>query len=176
MGMAQDRQGAPVLLVGDINPGGVFAALYGTVKLLPEPDEQRLVRRRFDHQQVPGRPESILRPGFAQLLRSYIDIPVAGVVPYLDARSRRRGQPGPAPRAAGRPRALLDLAVIRLPHISNFTDFVSLGRFECASVRYVSRPDELGKPDLILLPGTKNTMGDLLWLRQNGLEARIVCA
>jgi adenosylcobyric acid synthase len=168
MGMAKIAR-APVLLVGDINPGGVFAALYGTVKLLPE-DEQRLVKA-FVINKFRG-DESILRPGF-DLLRSYIDIPVAGVVPYLEL--DLDDEDSLAPRLERRKaEGLLDLAVIRLPHISNFTDFVSLGRFECASVRYVSRPDELGSPDLILLPGTKNTMGDLLWLRQNGLEARIL--
>jgi cobyric acid synthase len=81
-----------------------------------------------------------------------------------------------APRLERRAAALIDVAVIRLPHLSNFTDFNALGRFESVSVRYVSAAGELGRPDLIILPGTKNTMGDLLWLRQNGLEALIVRA
>lgn len=170
MGMAR-MAGAPVLLVGDINPGGVFAALYGTVKLL-EPEEQRMVRALIINK-FRGDPE-ILRPGLAQL-RGLLDIPVAGVVPWLtldlddeDSLAARLEQR----RAA----ALIDVAVIRLPHLSNFTDFNALGRFESVSVRYVSAAGELGRPDLIILPGTKNTMGDLLWLRQNGLEALIVRA
>ena len=170
MGMAR-MAGAPVLLVGDINPGGVFAALYGTVKLL-EPEEQRMVRALIINK-FRGDPE-ILRPGLAQL-RGLLDIPVAGVVPWLTL--DLDDEDSLAPRLEQRrAAALIDVAVIRLPHLSNFTDFNALGRFESVSVRYVSAAGELGRPDLIILPGTKNTMGDLLWLRQNGLEALIVRA
>jgi len=167
MGMAKLAR-APVLLVGDINPGGVFAALYGTVKLL-DPDEQAYVKA-FIINKFRG-DETILRPGF-DILRRYIDIPVAGVVPYLDL--ALDDEDSLAPRLA-RERAggLLDFAVVRLPHISNFTDFNALERFPGVSVRYAGSAEQLGKPDLILLPGTKNTMGDLLWLRQRGLEAAI---
>ena len=167
MGMAKLAR-APVLLVGDINPGGVFAALYGTVKLL-DPDEQAYVKA-FIINKFRG-DETILRPGF-DILRRYIDIPVAGVVPYLDL--VLDDEDSLAPRLArGQAGGLLDFAVVRLPHISNFTDFNALERFPGVSVRYAGSAEQLGKPDLILLPGTKNTMGDLLWLRQRGLEAAI---
>lgn len=97
-------------------------------------------------------------------------MPVLGVVPYLhveiedeDSLSERLN--------ANRAVKPLDAAVIRLPHISNFTDFMPLEQHELLGVRYVQRARELGRPDLVILPGTKNTMEDLLWLRQNGLEA-----
>jgi len=167
MGMAIAAK-APVLLVGDIDPGGVFAALYGTVKLLA-PGEQAMVKA-FIINKFRGDPE-ILRPGLAQL-RQYIDIPTAGVVPYLHLDLDDEDSLSPR-LTRTRAEALIDIAVIRLPRISNFTDFNALDRFENVSVRYVNSSGELGRPDLILLPGTKNTMGDLLWLRQNGLEALI---
>ena len=166
MGMARAAK-APVLLVGDIDLGGVFAQLYGTVALL-EPEERALVRgvviNKFRGD------ESILTPGVRQL-EGLLGIPVVGVVPYLhvdiddeDSLSRR---------LANRAAALVDIAVIRLPRLSNFTDFRVLEGIDGVSVRYVDSVRQLGEPDLIILPGTKNTMADLLWLRQNGLEARI---
>ena len=167
MGMAEIA-GAPVLLVGDIDRGGVFASLYGTVALL-EPEEQRRIRGLIINK-FRGDVE-ILRPGL-KMLEDRVGIPVLGVVPMLDvdvddedSLSERLER-----REAVRP---LDIAVIRLPRLSNFTDFDALDRFACAGVRYVTRVRELGRPDLVLLPGTKNTMDDLLWMRQNGLEAAV---
>ena len=157
---------APVLLAGDIDRGGVFAQLYGTVALLEQEERARiagLVINKFR-----GDVE-ILRPGLA-MLEEKTGLPVLGVVPYLhveiedeDSLSERLN--------ANRAVKPLDAAVIRLPHISNFTDFMPLEQHELLGVRYVQRARELGRPDLVILPGTKNTMEDLLWLRQNGLEA-----
>ena len=159
---------APVLLAGDIDRGGVFAQLYGTVALL-EPEERAriagLVINKFRGD------VDILRPGLA-MLEEKTGLPVLGVVPYLhveiedeDSLSERLNA-----RDAVKP---LDVAVIRLPHISNFTDFIQLEQHELLGVRYVQRARELGAPDLVILPGTKNTMEDLLWLRQSGLEAAV---
>ena len=159
---------APVLLAGDIDRGGVFAQLYGTVALL-EPEERAriagLVINKFRGD------VDILRPGLA-MLEEKTGLPVLGVVPYLhveiedeDSLSERLNA-----RNAVKP---LDVAVIRLPHISNFTDFIPLEQHELLGVRYVQRARELGAPDLVILPGTKNTMEDLLWLRQSGLEAAV---
>ena len=159
---------APVLLAGDIDRGGVFAQLYGTVALL-EPEERAriagLVINKFRGD------VDILRPGLA-MLEEKTGLPVLGVVPYLhveiedeDSLSERLNV-----RDAVKP---LDVAVIRLPHISNFTDFIPLEQHELLGVRYVQRARELGAPDLVILPGTKNTMEDLLWLRQSGLEAAV---
>ena len=99
-------------------------------------------------------------------------MPVAGVMPYLhvdiddeDSLSERLARNGA--------QKLVDLAVIRLPRISNFTDFAPFERYENVSVRYVDRPQELKQPDMILLPGTKSTIADLYWLRESGLEAAV---
>ena len=159
---------APVLLAGDIDRGGVFAQLYGTVELL-EPDERAricgLIINKFR-----GDVE-ILRPGLA-MLEEKTRLPVVGVVPYLkvdiedeDSLSDRLQQ-----KNAVKP---LDVAIVRLPHISNFTDFMPLEQHPLLGVRYVQAARELGMPDLIILPGTKNTVNDLLWLRQCGLETAV---
>ena len=160
---------APVLLVGDIDRGGVFAQLYGTVELLEEKERRRikgLVINKFR-----GDVE-ILRPGLS-MLEEKTHLPVVGVVPYLkvdiedeDSLSQRLEM-----RDGKKP---LDAAIIRLPHLSNFTDFMPLEQHPLLGVRYVSNAHELGAPDLILLPGTKNTVDDLLWLRQCGLETALL--
>lgn len=167
MGMAR-LVDAPVLLVGDIDRGGVFAQLFGTVELLEKEERARirgLVINKFRGD------KTILDPGIA-MLEERCRIPVAGVTPYLnidiedeDSLSER------LTKREGN--ALLDAAVIRLSHISNFTDFFMLEHMPQLGLRYVSRASELGTPDLILLPGTKNTMDDLRWLRESGMEAMI---
>ena len=167
MGMAA-RADAPVLLCGDIDRGGVFASLYGTVALLSPEERDRirgLIINKFRGDQ------SILNPSLTELER-LTGKPVVGVVPYLplelddeDSLTERFQRPAH--------RGLLDVAVIRLPRISNFTDLNPLSCVEQVSLRYVHSAGELGEPHLIILPGTKNTMEDLRWLRQCGLEAAI---
>ena len=159
---------APVLLAGDIDRGGVFAQLYGTVALL-EPEERQRIKGLIINK-FRGDP-AILRPGLGDLER-LCGVPVAGVIPYLhvdiddeDSLTERFS------RQEGR--RDIDLAVIRLPKISNFTDFGPFERYDNVSLRYVGSLRELGDPDMILLPGTKSTIADLLWLRQSGLEAAI---
>lgn len=168
MGMAKIA-GAPVLLAGDIDRGGVFAGLYGTVALL-DPDEQAYVKGLIINK-FRGDVE-ILRPGL-RMLEERMRKPVVGVVPMLNIDIDEEDSLSSKLERQGARRAV-DLAVVRLPRISNFTDFSALERFDCAGVRYVRSAAELGHPDLILLPGTKNTMADLLWMRQNGLEAAIL--
>ena len=108
------------------------------------------------------------------MLKSYTPVPVVGVVPYMQIDVDDEDSLAPRLTADGsRTHALLDIAVVRLPRISNFTDFNPLERLSGVSLRYVSDPAKLGAPDMILLPGTKNTMGDLLWLRSSGWEALI---
>ena len=160
---------APVLLAGDIDRGGVFAQLYGTVALL-EPDERARIKGLIINK-FRGDVE-ILRPGLA-MLEEKTHLPVLGVVPYLkvdiedeDSLSERLDTD-----KAVKP---LDLAIVRLPHISNFTDFMPLEQHPLLGVRYVQNARTLGTPDLILLPGTKNTIDDLLWLRQSGLEPALL--
>ena len=160
---------APVLLAGDIDRGGVFAQLYGTVELL-EPDERARIAGMIINK-FRGDVE-ILRPGL-KMIEDKTRLPVLGVVPYMhveiedeDSLSDRLNA-----KSAVKP---LDVAVIRLPHISNFTDFMPLEQHELLGVRYVQRARELKQPDMVILPGTKNTMEDLLWLRQSGLEAALL--
>lgn len=170
MGMAK-LSDSPVILVGDIDRGGVFASVYGTIMLMDEEERSRIqgiIINKFR-----GDVE-ILKPGLT-MLEELTGVPVLGVVPYAqldlddedslsDRLTHHTIQKG----------AKLDLAVIRVPRISNFTDFEVFERIDGVSVRYVTRVQELGSPDAILLPGTKNTMADLRWMRQNGLEAAIL--
>ena len=168
MGMAR-LANAPVLLAGDIDRGGVFASLYGTVKLL-EPEEQDRIKGLIINK-FRGDVE-ILRPGLTTL-EQLTGKPVLGVVPMLDVDID--DEDSLSSRLTGGERVgRLDIAVIRLPRLSNFTDFNPLERMEGVTVRYVRSPGELGRPDLILLPGTKSTMDDLKWMRQNGLEALVL--
>ncbi len=167
MGLAK-MVDAPVLLVGDIDRGGVFAQLYGTVALLEEEERKRirgLIINKFRGDRT------ILEPGIT-MLEDRCKMPVVGVVPYemfdiddedsLSERLERSGGKG-----------IIDIAIIRLPRISNFTDFNVFESIKGVSVRYVSKVSELGQPDMIVIPGSKNTISDLLWIRENGLEAAV---
>lgn len=168
MGMAKMAD-APVLLVADIDRGGVFASVYGTVKILPTEQQKRI--KGIIINKFRGDVE-ILKPGL-KMLENLIGIPVVGVLPMEkidvddeDSLSDRLNQ-----------RTItegIDVAVIRLPHISNFTDFSVFELIDGVSLRYVTDKKELGHPDLILLPGTKNTMGDMEWLIESGLEGAII--
>ena len=168
MGMAK-MAGAPVLLVGDIDRGGVFAALYGTVKLLEE-DEQAMIKGLVINKFRGD--AAILKPGL-EMIEDRLSIPVVGVVPLepldIDDEDSLSDRLARTQKGAG-----VDVAVIHLPHISNFTDFSVFERMDGVSLRYVQRPGMLGDPDLILLPGTKNTMDDLQWMRESGMEALIL--
>ena len=168
MGMAKLAD-APVLLCGDIDRGGVFASLYGTVKLLEE-DEQARIKGLLINK-FRGDVE-ILRPGLT-MLEELTDKPVLGVVPMLDVDVD--DEDSLSTRLEGKKKVgLIDIAVVRLPRLSNFTDFNPLERMEQVNLRYVRDPRELGNPDLIILPGTKNTMDDLRWLRESGMETKIL--
>lgn len=168
MGMAKIAQ-APVLLVGDIDRGGVFAQLIGTVELL-EPDERAMVKGLIINKFRGDK--TILDPG-VKMLEERAGIPVVGVAPYLNIEVE--DEDSLTERFSGKQEVgLIDIAVIRLPRISNFTDFNPFESMPGVSLRYVQRVSELKHPDMILLPGTKNTMEDLLWMRQNGLEAAVL--
>lgn len=163
---------APVILVGDIDRGGVFASLLGTVELL-EPDERARVAGLLINK-FRGDLE-LLRPGL-DFIAARTGIPVLGVVPHipavrvadedsvsLDARARRG-------RAAD---TELEIAVVRLPRISNYNDFEPLEHEAGVVVRFVEHPSDLASADLVILPGTKTTLSDLAWLRERGLGAAI---
>ncbi len=172
MGMAKMAK-APVILVGDIDRGGVFAQLCGTMMLLDE-EEKDLVKGLLINKFRGDK--SILDPGIRQI-EEICKKKVVGVAPYMnvdieeeDSLSERLGQ------TAIDEKAMIDIAVIRLPRISNYTDLQVFEGMEGIGVRYVSQPHQLAHPDLIILPGTKNTMGDLKWLRESGMETMIMKA
>ena len=160
---------APVLLAGDIDRGGVFAQLYGTVELL-EADERARIRGLIINK-FRGDVE-ILRPGLA-MLEEKTQLPVVGVVPYLRVEIEDEDSLSDRLEAKNAVKPL-DIAILRLPHVSNFTDFIPLEQHPLLGVRYVQRTRQLGAPDLVILPGTKNTMDDLRWLRESGLEAAVL--
>lgn len=168
MGMAELAD-APVLLVGDIDRGGVFAQLVGTVMLLEQSEQDRisgLIINKFRGD------ERILEPGIA-MLEERCGKEVLGVVPFADIDIEE--EDSLAERLNQKTFCQgIDIAVIRLPKVSNFTDFQALALEPMLSVRYVEKLSELGKPDVVILPGTKSTVRDMLWLRESGLEAAII--
>ncbi|MCM1144623.1 MAG: cobyric acid synthase [Blautia sp.] len=158
---------APVLLVGDIDRGGVFAQLLGTLMLLAEEERKRiggLIINKFRGD------KSLLHSGI-ELLEQKGGVPVTGVIPYMDI--DLEDEDSLTERFAKRKKGRIDIVVIRYPRISNFTDFNVFEQIPEVSVRYVTHVSEVGCPDLIFLPGSKNTMGDLDWMRRNGLEEAV---
>lgn len=178
MGLAE-LVDAPVLLVGDIDRGGVFAQLAGTVMLLEEKERRRIqgmIINKFRGD------VSLLKPGL-EMIEEICGKPVIGVVPYAqvdiedeDSLSERLGKKAYPGRgaAAGSRRDFVDIAVVRLPRISNFTDFDALESVPGARVRYADAPAELTDADIIVLPGTKSTIRDLEWLRRTGNAGAIL--
>jgi adenosylcobyric acid synthase len=163
---------APVLLVGDIDRGGVFAALVGTLELL-EPDERARVAALVinNFRGDPG----LLEPGL-EFVRQRTGKPVLGVVPHVPqlriadedsvSLETRKARQRPS-------RAELDIAVVRLPQLSNYDDVLELEHEPGVTVRFVQEPAELRGVDLLILPGSKSTLSDLGWLRRSGLSAQI---
>jgi len=158
---------APIILVGDIERGGVFASLYGTVALLPE-DVRKNVKG-FIINKFRGDLE-ILKPGLKQL-EEMTGIPVLGVLPYFKLNIPSEDSVSIEDKEETKNEKPVEIAVIRLPRISNFTDFEPLER--SAKVRYVEIDEDLGNPDAIIIPGTKNTVNDLLALKASGMAEKI---
>jgi adenosylcobyric acid synthase len=164
-----DAAGIPAVVVGDIDRGGVFASLFGTVALLP--DHLRRCIAGFVINKFRGDP-ALLTPGLADL-ETRTGIPTLGVLPWvdglhLDAEDSLALRDPWGDDAAGPDR--LDVAVLRFPRISNFTDVDALGLEPEVSVRYVTHAGGLGDPDLVILPGTKATVADLAWFRARGFQ------
>ncbi|HEX7474900.1 MAG TPA: cobyric acid synthase [Dehalococcoidales bacterium] len=160
---------SPVLLVGDIDRGGVFAALVGTLDLLDLGERDRV--KGFIINKC-RRDVSLLKPGL-DFLEAKTGKPVVGVIPYFrDIAIAQEDSVYLDERPAGSLGHGPDVAVIHLPHISNYDDFDPLEEAGC-HVRYVDSPAKLGQPDLIILPGTKSTVHDLIFLRQQGLAEAI---
>jgi adenosylcobyric acid synthase len=175
---------APVLLVGDIDRGGVFAQLLGTLALLP-PEERRLVRGLIVNK---FRGDATLFADGVRILEERSGVPVLGVVPYLpnldlpeeDAATLMAdplAQPYPSPTASVGPGPLpvpIEIAVVRLPRIANFDDFDPLRHEPAVRLRFVDATSHFGHPDAVILPGSKSTIADLRWLIESGLGQRIV--
>ena len=162
MGLAEMTD-APVLLVGDIDRGGVFAQLLGTLDLLEGSERARvcgLVINKFRGD------KALLEPGL-EIIRQKAGIPISGVVPYTDL--TLDDEDSLSDRFAEKSAKAFDIAVIKLPHISNFTDFEVFGQAEDVSVRFISDVRQFGDPDIVILPGTKNTVGDMNWLNESGM-------
>ena len=164
---------SPVLLAGDIDRGGVFAALVGTTMLVT--DEERALIKAFIINKFRG-DASLLDSGI-DFLTHKTGIPTLGVIPYLQGwRGDEEDSLGVEDRRRARPNAPLTLAVVRLPFISNYTDFDALADEEDVAVRYAVRPEELAGADALLLPGTKSTVDDLRWLRASGMADALLAA
>ena len=170
-GFVAEMADAPVLLVGDIDRGGVFASLYGTVALLDDAERARI--RGFIINKFRGEYD-ILAPALP-MIEARLGLPVLGVVPFLrELRLPEEDGMSLEDRAAGAPEAhQIEVAVVALPHLSNFDDFLPLQRHPRVHVRWVDTPRELLRADLVVLPGTKATVRDLEWLRQRGLDRAI---
>ncbi|MGN0665237.1 MAG: cobyric acid synthase [Huintestinicola sp.] len=166
MGMARLAD-APVLLTGDIDRGGVFAQLIGTLMLLEKEEQDRvkgLIVNKFRGD------KSIFSDG-VKILEEKGGKPVVGVVPYL--RCDIDDEDSLSDKLERKTEGAVKIAVIRLPRLSNFTDFDVFSQYEGVSVQYVTAPSELEKADMIIIPGTKSTISDMLWMRSSGMEAAV---
>jgi adenosylcobyric acid synthase len=175
MGMAE-LVNAPVILIADIDRGGVFASIYGTLALLAPQERQRVrgvIINKFRGD------VALLKPGIEQI-EKLTQVPVIGVVPYLDVDLEEEDGVALQPEKLRQQLGIdceqdkLDVAVIKVPRISNFTDFNALAAQPDVNLRYVAKASQLGNPDLIILPGSKNTLADLCHLNEQGLSEAIV--
>lgn len=172
MGMAEMAQ-CPVILVADIDRGGVFASIYGTLALLQPHERWRVKGVIINKFRGDVR---LLQSGLDQI-EALTGVPVIGVMPWLEVDLEEEdGVALQRTRQTARGDRPIDIAVIQLPHIANFTDFNALSAQPDVRVRYVCHPDELAASDLLILPGSKNTLGDLNWLRQSGLAQALLSA
>jgi adenosylcobyric acid synthase len=168
MGMAKIAK-SPVILVGDIDKGGVFASLAGTMLLLSE-DERKLVKGVIINK-FRGSFE-ILKPGL-KMLEDIIKVPVLGVVPYFNLNLEDEDSVADWDKFSVNPEAEIDIAIIKLPYMSNFTDFNALRLYKDVNLRFVEAEDKLGNPDIIIIPGSKSTISDMNYLRESGFESKI---
>jgi adenosylcobyric acid synthase len=162
MGLAESVN-SPVILVGDIDKGGVFASLAGTMLLLKNEEKNRVKGTLIN--KFRGDLD-ILKPGI-DMLYDIIKVPCAGVIPYFNLNLEDEDGAISFNRKIT---SAIDIAVIKLPHISNFTDFDALKNEKDVSVRFISSKQEFKNPDIVIIPGSKNTIDDLIKLRESGLE------
>lgn len=187
MGMAE-MASSPVLLVTDIDRGGAFAWIVGTLELLTTREKDRVKGIIFNKFRGD---KSILKPGL-DMLEDRIHKPVVGVIPYMhnlgiddedsvsleyelaESQKGKGAWPNSTISTASHLQPVTDIAVIKLPRISNFTDFNVFSHEKEVKVRFVDRAGDIGRPDLLIIPGTKNTIGDLRFLRERGIAGQII--
>lgn len=170
MGLAE-LVDAPVLLVGNIDPGGVFAQLLGTVNLMPKEERERvkgLIINKFRGD------VSLLTPGLT-MFKEYCDIPFAGVVPYMELSLDEEDSLSDIlkERDGFKNDSKVKIAVIRLPFISNYTDYSIFENIEDVEFIYTQEAGAVAEADLVIIPGTKNTLSDLKWMKEKGLDIAI---
>ncbi|WP_022763486.1 cobyric acid synthase [Butyrivibrio sp. AD3002] len=172
MGLAQILD-APVLLAGNIDPGGVFAQLLGTVQLMPPEEQSRikgLIINKFRGD------VSLLEPGLT-MFSKYCDIPFAGIVPFVPLDLDEEDSVSERLKISKRKsddESKICICVIRLPFISNYTDFSVFEGLPEVSLIYANSPEDIDDCDLVIIPGTKNTLADLRWLKESGLANKII--
>ncbi len=167
MGMAKIAD-APVILIGDIDRGGVFASIVGTMMLLPKEHRDRVkgvIINKFR-----GRKE-LLKSGIEKL-EEIIKVPVLGVLPHTDIKIEEEDSVTTRFKKKVN-KSDIHIEVVRTPHMSNFTDFNIFETQEDVSLRYVDYGESFGEPDIVIIPGTKSTISDLMFLRDSGLENQI---
>lgn len=172
MGMAE-RIDAPVILIADIDRGGVFAAIYGTLALLSNDERARvkgIIINKF-------RGDVALLHSGIEMIEQMTLVPVLGVMPFIELNIEDEDNVGLNQNKHRQHQHAsyekLDIAVIHLPYLSNFTDFNVLTTYSDVHLRYVMGDELIGFPDLLIIPGSKNTLGDLTYLRESGLEQQI---
>jgi len=169
MGMAEIAD-APVILIGDIDKGGVFAALVGTIMLLTEEEKKRVkgvIINKFRGD------IKILEPGI-KMLEDIIKIPVLGVIPYMYVNIEDEDSLTTRFNHQSNKQKDIQIEVVYLPHISNFTDCNIFETQDDISIKYITRGKSIGNPDILIIPGSKNTMEDLLYLKESGLAKQII--
>lgn len=169
MGMAEIAD-APVFLVGDIDRGGVFASIYGTIMLLPEHFRKRIkgvIINKFRGD------VDILKPGL-DMIEELTNVPVLGVLPYTDLKIEDEDSLAERFRVKTTEHGQINIEILYLPHVSNFTDFNVFETQPDVNVRYVMRGEAIKDPDMLIIPGSKNTIEDLLYLKSCGLDEQII--
>ena len=165
MGMAEIADAA-VLLVADIDRGGVFASIYGTVMLLEHEERNRIkgiIINKFRGD------KEILMSG-VDMIEKLVSIPVIGIVPYMNVNlDEEDGASDFIDTIEGE----ISIAIIKLPRISNFTDFDAFRFDKDVSLKFITSPEEIGNCDILIIPGSKNTIEDLRWLKRAGFENKI---
>ncbi|WP_234121929.1 cobyric acid synthase [Clostridium hydrogenum] len=165
MGMAEIAA-SQVLLVADIDKGGVFAAIYGTVMLLEEAERNRIkgiIINKFRGD------KAILQSG-VDMIEKLVNIPVVGIIPYMNVKLDEEDGASEIKNSVG---GAVQVSVIRLPRISNFTDFDAFKFDEDVTINFITSPLEIGKADILIIPGSKNTIEDLRWLKSSGFDYAI---